>query len=38
MIEVYYFGETKSIHKGDYTEEMKQADRKVEIKLVRLPK
>lgn len=38
MITVYYFGETKSIHKGEYTEEQKQADRKVEIKLVRLPK
>lgn len=38
LITVYYFGETKSIHKGDYSEEQKQADRKVEIKLVRLPK
>ncbi|MBI1838184.1 MAG: OmpA family protein [Flavobacteriia bacterium] len=37
-IVVYYYGETKSIHKGSYTEEMKQADRKVEIKLVRVPK
>lgn len=37
-ITVYYFGETKSIHKGSYTEEMKRRDRKVEIKLVRMPK
>lgn len=35
-ISVYYYGETKSIHKGSYTKEMKQADRKVEIKLVKL--
>lgn len=34
-IVIYYYGETKSIHKGSYTEEMKQADRKVEIKLVK---
>lgn len=38
QISVYYYGETKSIHKGEYTEEMKAADRKVEIKLIRLPK
>ena len=37
-IEIFYYGEEKSIHKGSYTEEMKQADRKVEIKLVRIPK
>ena len=37
-LSVYYYGETKSIHKGSYTEEMKQADRKVELKLVRVPK
>ena len=37
-ITVYYYGETKSIHKGSYTEEMKKADRKVEIKLVSTPK
>ncbi len=37
-IEVYYYGETKSIHKGSYTEEMKQEDRKVEIKLVKVAK
>ncbi len=37
-IVIYYYGETKSIHKGSYTEEMKQADRKVEIKLIRNPK
>lgn len=36
-ITVYYYGETKSIHKGSYTEEMKQADRKVEIKLITTP-
>lgn len=35
-ISVYYYGETKSIHKGSYTKEMKQADRKVEIKLVKV--
>lgn len=35
---VYYYGETKSIHKDSYTEEMKQADRRVEIKLIRVPK
>lgn len=34
-ITVYYYGETKSIHKGSYTKEMKQADRKVEIKLIK---
>lgn len=37
-ITVYYFGETKSIHKGSYTEEQKRADRKVEIKLIENPK
>jgi outer membrane protein OmpA-like peptidoglycan-associated protein len=37
-ISIYYYGETKSIHKGSYTEEMKQADRKVEIKLVKTAK
>lgn len=37
-ITIYYFGETKSIHKGEYTDEQKKADRKVEIKLVRIPK
>jgi len=37
-ITVYYYGEAKSIHKGSYTEEMKKADRKVEIKLVSTPK
>lgn len=35
---IYYYGETKSIHRGSYTEEMKQADRKVEIKLVKVKK
>ena len=37
-ITVYYYGETKSIHSGSYTEEMKKADRKVEIKLISTPK
>jgi outer membrane protein OmpA-like peptidoglycan-associated protein len=37
-ITIYYYGETKSIHKGSYTEEMKKADRKVEIKLISTPK
>ncbi len=37
-VNVYYYGETKSIHKGDYTEELKQADRRVDVKLIRLPK
>lgn len=37
-ISVYYYGETKSIHKGSYTKEQKQADRRVDIKLVRNPK
>lgn len=37
-ITTYYFGETKSIHKGEYTNEMKKSDRKVEIKLVLEPK
>ena len=36
-IAIYYYGEAKSIHKGSYTKEMKQADRKVEIKLVSTP-
>jgi outer membrane protein OmpA-like peptidoglycan-associated protein len=38
LITFYYYGESKSEHKGEYTDEMKQADRKVEIKLVRNPK
>lgn len=38
QISVYYYGEMKSIHKGDYTEEMKQADRRVDVKLIKLPK
>ena len=37
-IKVYYFGETKSIHSGDYTDELKQADRRVDLKLIKLPK
>lgn len=37
-VTIYYYGETKSIHKGSYTEEMKKADRKVEIKLISTPK
>ena len=38
QISVYYYGEMKSIHSGDYTEEMKQADRRVDVKLIKLPK
>jgi outer membrane protein OmpA-like peptidoglycan-associated protein len=37
-ISVYYYGETKSIHSGDYTDEMKKADRRVDLKLIKLPK
>lgn len=37
-ITVYYYGETKSIHRGDYTDEMKQADRRVDVKLIKLPR
>lgn len=37
-ISVYYYGETKSIHSGDYTDELKQADRRVDVKLIKLPK
>jgi len=33
-ISLYYYGETKSLHKGSYTKEMKQEDRKVEIKVI----
>jgi outer membrane protein OmpA-like peptidoglycan-associated protein len=33
-IALYYYGETKSLHKGSYTKEMKQEDRKVEIKVI----
>jgi OOP family OmpA-OmpF porin len=34
-IKLYYFGEEKSLKKGSYTEEMKQQDRRVEIKIVK---
>jgi outer membrane protein OmpA-like peptidoglycan-associated protein len=37
-ITVYYYGETKSIHSGDYTNELKQADRRVDVKLIMLPR
>lgn len=37
-ISVYYYGETKSIHSGDYTDELKKADRRVDLKLIKLPK
>ncbi|MGV3629994.1 MAG: DUF5723 family protein [Bacteroidota bacterium] len=33
-IELYYFGEAKSLHKGSYTKEQKRMDRRVEIKVV----
>lgn len=38
QISVYYYGELKSIHSGDYTDEMKKADRRVDVKLIKLPK
>jgi len=38
QISVYYYGEEKSIHSGDYTDEMKKADRRVDVKLIKLPK
>jgi K(+)-stimulated pyrophosphate-energized sodium pump len=34
-ITLYYYGETKSLHKGDYTDELKKSDRKVEIKILK---
>ena len=34
-ISVYYYGESKLIHKGDYSKEIKAQDRKVEIKLIK---
>jgi outer membrane protein OmpA-like peptidoglycan-associated protein len=37
-ISVYYYGEAKSIHSGDYTDELKQADRRVDVKLIKLPR
>lgn len=37
-ITVYYYGEEKSIHSGDYTDELKQADRRVDVKLIKLPR
>lgn len=37
-IEVYYYGEAKSIHSGDYTDELKKADRRVDVKLIKLPR
>ncbi len=37
-VTVYYYGETKSIHSGDYTEELKKADRRVDLKLIKLPR
>lgn len=37
-ITVYYYGEEKSIHVGDYTDELKQADRRVDVKLIMLPR
>lgn len=37
-ISIYYYGESKSIHKGDYTDEMKKADRRVDVKVIRVPK
>ena len=37
-ISVYYYGEAKSIHSGDYTDELKAADRRVDVKLILLPR
>ncbi len=37
-ITIYYYGESKSIHNGDYTAEMKKADRRVDVKIIRVPK
>ena len=37
-ISIYYYGETKSIHSEDYTEELKKADRRVDLKLIKLPR
>ena len=34
-ITVYYYGETKSLHKGSYTEEQKRQDRRVDIKIIK---
>ncbi|MBI1838340.1 MAG: OmpA family protein [Flavobacteriia bacterium] len=34
-IMIYYYGETKLIHRGTYSKEMKKEDRKVEIKIFR---
>lgn len=33
-IEVYYYGEAKSLHKGSYTAEQKRMDRRVDIKII----
>lgn len=33
-IELYYFGEAKSLHKGSYSKEQKRMDRRVEIKVI----
>lgn len=32
-IKVYYYGETRAIHKGHHTSELKQEDRRVEVKV-----
>jgi outer membrane protein OmpA-like peptidoglycan-associated protein len=34
-IEVYYYGEGKSLHKGSYTAEQKRMDRRVDIKIIK---
>lgn len=34
QIELYYYGEAKSLHKGSYTKEQKRMDRRVEIKVI----
>jgi outer membrane protein OmpA-like peptidoglycan-associated protein len=35
LIKVYYYGESKSLYKGSYTDEQKRLDRKVEIRVIR---
>jgi outer membrane protein OmpA-like peptidoglycan-associated protein len=34
-VKVYYYGERKTLYKGSYTDEQKQMDRKVEIKVIK---
>lgn len=34
-VKVYYYGESKSLYKGSYSDEQKRMDRKVEIKVIK---